>query len=143
MARLPKEDLERLYTLYGYAVHRRCMQILRDRAEADDAVQEVFLRVYKYGDTRKGDSPLGWLYKISDRHCFDVVAKRKRRASEGRTEPPFRVEAGVESSPDKMRLVAQVLGACPPRVQEVAVLYYVDEMTQEEVAGASGYSRKT
>lgn len=140
------DEVSALYEKYGYAVHRRCLRLLGSTAEADDALHAVFLRVMRYGDTRRGEAPLPWLYRIADRHCFDVLRKRKREASPEESTRHLDRRASTEpsgDSPERASQVRQVLGRCGRNVQEVAVLYYVDEMTQEEVAAAVGYSRKT
>jgi len=142
---LSLEKLEELYSLYGFAVHRRCLRLLGSSSDADDALHEVFVRVHRYGDTYRGEAPLPWLYRIADRHCFELLQKRRRSAGpEDRARAlDNRERTATEESPERVRLVAQVLAACRESVREVAVLYYVDEMTQDEVAAAAGCSRKT
>lgn len=137
--------LSELYEKYGYAVHRRCQRLLRSEAEADDALQEVFMRAMKYGHTFDGTSALGWLYRIADRHCYDVLSKRKRRAGDDEAREAIERLDEVPGDRDLERAhaVAKVLAACAGPIQDVAVLYYLDEMTQEEVAEAVGVSRKT
>jgi len=137
-----REALEQLYTAYGFAVHRRCSRLLGSDAEADDALQEVFLRVERFG-THSVAEPLPWLYTLANHHCFDVLAKRKRidgsvdavamRAAEGSEGPSL----------ERTQLVAMVLANCSVRARDAATLYYVDEMTQDEVANRLGVSRKT
>lgn len=139
-------ELARLYEQHGFAVHRRCLRLLGSASEADDALQEVFLRVMRYGrEGPKEQSTLAWLYRIADHHCFDVLAKKKRRNTElsANPEPGAAKEARPGSGPEQTRLVAELLAGCKPRLRDVAVLYYIDEMTQDEVAEAVGVSRKT
>lgn len=132
-----RDRLEALYRAYGHAVHRRCRRILRTEAEADDVLQEVFMRVHRYGIPEALESELGWLYRIADRCCFDAM--KKRRATSPLSAVP---EAGA-SGPDECALaLRRALEACPDELREAGVLYYLDEMSQEEVAGATGLSRK-
>lgn len=42
---MDSEQMQEMYERYGYAVYRRCLRLLGDSAMADDALQEVFLRV--------------------------------------------------------------------------------------------------
>jgi RNA polymerase sigma-70 factor (ECF subfamily) len=138
--------LEQWYAAYGYAVHRRCMRLLRSRVEADDALHEVFLRVYRYGHTLQGEAPLSWLYRIADRHCLDALRKRGRHVSREEREELTGEQVGevaATGSLEETRLLGQVLAACKPPVRDTAVLYYVDELTQDEVAESLGCSRKT
>ncbi|MCK6546452.1 sigma-70 family RNA polymerase sigma factor [Myxococcota bacterium] len=145
---MDRQTLTEMYETYGYAVHKRCWRLLGSKAEADDALQEVFMRAMKYGEGFSGEAPLPWLYRIADRHCFDVLKRKKRRATEPDTDKVVdtldaRGARSDEPSPERVRTAAQILAACSEPVQDVAVLYFVDEMTQEEVADAVGVSRKT
>lgn len=141
------EAVSDLYVQYGFAVHRRCLRLLGSRAAADDALQAVFMRVMRYGHTMRGDAPLPWLYRIADRHCLDVLRKTKREAGPQESQRHLERRADIEgadgAAPDRMSDVRRVLEHCAAKVQQIAVLYYVDEMTQEEVAATVGYSRKT
>lgn len=135
-------DLEQWYEAYGFAVHRRCLRLLGSAVEADDALHEVFLRAQRHAAKRRGQSVLAWLYSITDNHCFTVLRKRQMRADQVRSmsaPDPSTASDELES----LQLFRQVLARCKPKVQEVAVLYYVDDWTQEEVAERVGCSRKT
>lgn len=142
---LSREKLQEYYALYGFAVHRRCERLLGCSSEADDALQDVFIRAHRYGETCRGETPLPWLYRIADHHCFEVLRKRRPAALQGDSVlgPRKHENLASLSSPERLRLVGQVLAACKEPLREVAVLYYVDEMTQEEVALVARCSRKT
>jgi hypothetical protein len=56
--------VEALYRQFGPAILRRCSKFLRDRAEAEDAMQEVFVNVCRSLDGfRYGCNPLSWIYQ--------------------------------------------------------------------------------
>lgn len=137
------QTLEQWYALYGYAVHRRCVRLLQSQAEADDALHEVFLRAWRYAHTLQGEQPLPWLYRIADRHCADLLLRRARQVSTEEAAQPLAEEASSGASAEQLHLFGQVLAACKERVRDTAVLYYLDELTQEEVAESLGCSRKT
>ncbi|MFE9232603.1 sigma-70 family RNA polymerase sigma factor [Cellulosimicrobium funkei] len=65
--------------------HRReltgyCYRMLGSSFEADDAVQETFLRAWRSYDRFEGRSALrSWLYRIATNVCFDALGARKRR----------------------------------------------------------------
>lgn len=142
---MESKAVQELYERYGYAVHRRCLRLLGSRAEADDALQAVFVRVMRWGGLQQSEAPLPWLYRIADRVCFDQLKLRRRQASpeESARRLEQRAEQPSGERPEQLSEVREVLGLCEADVQEVAVLYYVDEMTQDEVADAVGCSRKS
>ncbi len=135
--------LERWYALYGYAVHRRCVRLLCSESEADDALHEVFLRAWRYAHSLEGEEPLPWLYRIADRHCVDVLRRRSRQLSAGDLEQPLPEETAAPVPFEQLHLFGQVLAACKEQVRATAILYFLDEFTQDEVAASLDCSRKT
>lgn len=135
--------LEQWYALYGYAVHRRCVRLLQSEAEADDALHDVFLRAWRYAHTLQGEEPLPWLYRIADRHCVDLLRRRARQVPTEDVKASLPEEAAAADPSEQLHLFGQVLAACKERVRDTAVLYYLDELTQDEVAESLGCSRKT
>ncbi|MBI5545193.1 MAG: sigma-70 family RNA polymerase sigma factor [Deltaproteobacteria bacterium] len=133
------------YALYGPLVMRRCRRLLREEAAADDAAQEVFLRLWKYGASfREAESKLAWLYRVAERCCFDCAKRRERRAEAPLDETADRPEprAGAQAV-DDWSVVVRYLGRLDQRMRQVAVLHYLDEMNQLEIAAATGWTRQT
>ncbi len=138
-------ELTALYEQYGYLVHRRCLAIVRNRADADDALQETFLRVRRYGNDRPTGSALAWLYTIASRCCFDLAEKkgRERVADEEELRALENVGHGSADDPDNRAVVGAALRTLDGKTRTIGVLHYLDGFTQEEVAERTGYSRKT
>src|SRR5689334_19545672 len=77
----PEARTAKLFEQYGAQIERYCMGQLRSREDAEDAVQNVFLRVY--AALRKGVVPefeAAWLYKIAHNVCLSKHAGSARRA---------------------------------------------------------------
>lgn len=137
-------ELAALYEQYGYLVHRRCLRLLRSQAEADDALQEVFVRVLRYHREQVERSMLGWLYGIAANVCYDQLKRRARHQPAGDVEAlPGRAAEAEAVDPDRRAVVGAVLRQLDARTREIGVRHYLDGMTQEEVAAHTGYSRKT
>src|SRR5215218_2682347 len=61
-------------------LHVHCYRMLRSSDEAEDALQEAFLRAWRARDTQAEDSNLrAWLYKIATNVCLDTLRKGKRQ----------------------------------------------------------------
>ena len=68
--------LAALYRKYGPAVYSRCRRILRDESLAEDATQEVFVRVLRHIDEAPDDeAALRWVYRIATNYCLDLAGK--------------------------------------------------------------------
>jgi RNA polymerase sigma-70 factor (ECF subfamily) len=139
-------QLADLYTRYGYLVHRRCLHLLRRPEDAEDALQETFLRLKRLGATpTEGGSTLAWLYTVSRRVCFDLMDRRRRDpvADEDQLASLERRGDGAPDDGDRRALVGAALRQLDGKTREIGVLHHLDGYTQEEVAARTGYSRKT
>ncbi len=73
------EAFNRLVLAYQDTVYRVAYRILGDRAAAEDAAQETFLRAWQHIDRYRGDSWRGWLLRIATNACYDHLRRRRRR----------------------------------------------------------------
>src|SRR3954469_21156895 len=75
---------EQLVAGYGRA-YRTAYLIIRDPVEAEDAVQEAFLRVWRFRDALpEGDGFEPWLYRVLVNTCYSYLRKeipRRERAA--------------------------------------------------------------
>ena len=140
------EEITEAYVKYGPYVLRRCRRILGSEAAAQDALQEAFMRLVRRADLFAGaESKLAWLYRVAERCCFDQLSRPATRASrpiaELRTGEPWDHSSAMQAEDRDM--VLKFLGGLDDKLRQVAVLHYLDEMGQEEIARAVGCSRQT
>lgn len=139
-------QLADLYTRYGYLVHRRCLQLLRRAEDAEDALQETFLRVRRLGAAPSdGGSTLAWLYAVARNVCFDLMEKQRRHPVAGEEELAAleRRGHGDADDADRRAVVGLALRQLDGKTRAIGVLHHLDGYTQEEVAARTGYSRRT
>ncbi|HET6282821.1 MAG TPA: sigma-70 family RNA polymerase sigma factor [Polyangia bacterium] len=140
------EEVAQAYRQYGHLVLRRCQRILRGDGAAEDMLQEVFVRLWRYGDAfAAADSRLLWLYRVADRCCFDQLSRRRTRVEvplEEGADPADPARGNGQALEDR-EIVLGFLNRFDDRLKQVAVLHYVDELSQEEIAVATGWSRQT
>jgi RNA polymerase sigma factor (sigma-70 family) len=133
--------LERLYRDHGPAVLRRARQILQDQEAARDALQEIFLSLADEKPFERRDGTTAWFYTTTTRYCLNRLRDDKNRARlwlERRDHTILSAPAGSET-----RVIArELLARLPRELAEVAIYYYCDEMTHEEIAGLLGCSRR-
>jgi RNA polymerase sigma-70 factor (ECF subfamily) len=131
---------------YSTALYRVAFSVTRNAAEAEDAVQETFLRVLRH-ESRLGEirDYRVWLVRI----VWNIVLDKKRRA---KTRPegediadharalPSGDRAAVDtviSSQEHGRILA-LIDRLPAREREALLLSAVDELTTAEIAAALG-----
>lgn len=139
----PAGLLAELYEKHAAAVYGRCRYLLKDDAEAKDALQDVFVKVLQaLPEFRRAASPSTWILRIATHHCLNLL--RARRALWREQVRALQADRMQETeTPDRRELVRRLLALAPDEAQEVAVLYFVDELTQAEIAQETGRSLPT
>lgn len=135
-------DVEQLYRRYGDMVLGRCRTLLRDECEAQDACQEVFLKVHRYRHGFRGQaSPSTYLFRVTTTTCLNRIRSRHRRREELEDEPrPVPVEDSMLSGHELRDLVTRLMDEVDPGTQACIIYHYVDGMTYPEIAEMMGLS---
>lgn len=129
--------LQALYVKYGSAVFGRCRYLLKDAAQAEDAMQDVFARALIHeASFRNEASPLTWLMKIATHHCLNVIRSAGAAwRDDYATMQVVRGEGhGGSSSLEARDLVRKSLAKFDLETQQAVIHYWVDDLTLEEVA---------
>jgi RNA polymerase sigma-70 factor (ECF subfamily) len=139
---LDERELTQIHRRYRHLILRRCRRILRDSHSAEDVTQTVFIKLWRYGESfRRAAAPLWWLYRVADRCCFDEL--RRRIPSGGDEAIDEKVAARVADSVEDRELLLRFLRRFDGRVQRIAVLRFCEEMSQDEIAAETCWSRQT
>ncbi|MGH3151107.1 MAG: RNA polymerase subunit sigma-70 [Streptosporangiaceae bacterium] len=82
-------DFDDLVRLYRRELHVHCYRMLGSFDEAEDHVQEVFLRAWRSREGFEGlSSPRTWLYRVATNACLDTLRRDARRAVPARSGAP-------------------------------------------------------
>ena len=125
---------------YQNMVFRTALHSLGCRSDADDAVQEVFLRLYQHGKGfENGEHLRRWLLRVTVNSCRDVLKSpwRKRRVS--LDELP---DIPVFDQPEQAALYREVM-ALPEKYRTVLNLFYYEELTAREIGELLGVDTST
>ncbi len=132
-----REALEAIVEEFGRKVFRLAYSFLEDEALAEDAAQEVFIRVWRALPQFQGrSSPSTWIYAITRNLCLTRLA---RRASDERRRSRLVTAAAspARQAPPAYDL-EQALGRLPPHYRRVLVLFYFEGKSYEAVAELLG-----
>jgi RNA polymerase sigma-70 factor, ECF subfamily len=129
-------NLDSLYRLYGSMVHRRCLQLLRDAAEADDAMQETFVRIWQSRESLEDQFPSSLLYTTATHVSLNRLRTRRRHPEDRDSKLLEEIASGEEFEESFMAgsFLNRLFHREPPSTRVMAVLHYVDGLTLEEVA---------
>jgi RNA polymerase sigma-70 factor (ECF subfamily) len=137
-------DLEGIFRTYGRVVFRRARAILGEPDAAKDIVQEVFLRVVSARDEFAAVlSPVDWLYRVTTNLCLKRIRDRASRERILKTSSPAVPAPRPERAADASLTVRALLRSVPESLQEIAIYYFVDQMSQDEIAALLGIPRRT
>ena len=133
--------LEALMRLYNRTLYRTARAILRDDAEAQDAVQEAYLRAYKALGGFRGDAKLStWLVRIT---ANEALMRRRRRTLPAPEDSNAETVADDAADPEAdaqrsetRRLLQLRIDSLPEGYRTVFVLRGVEEFSVEETAAA-------
>lgn len=126
-----------LYDRYSGLVYGAGMRYLRDRAAAEDLVQEVFLSVWRgagsFDPTRAGFAT--WIYRITRNRATDQVRRRRSRVrTVGGDTAPEPEEMDPAGDLARSFDVAGALARLAPMYREVLTMAYMEGLTQREIS---------
>ena len=83
MALGDRKAFESLYSATSAKLFGVCLRVLGNRAEAEDALQEAFVKIWRNADRYRvnGLSPMTWLITVTRNHSVDRVRARKTRST--------------------------------------------------------------
>jgi RNA polymerase sigma-70 factor (ECF subfamily) len=132
-------DREEFTTFYTATFHRLVGQLYAmtgDRAEAQDAVQEAFVRAWaRHARFDRDGTPEGWIRVTAWR----IAMTRWRRARDGRRLMELAVsgEPVAGPTPDRVAL-AEALRKLPAEQRRALVLYHLCDLSIEQIAAETG-----
>lgn len=138
-------DVESFYERYGPMVLRRCRALLRNDAQAQDAMQDVFVALLRRQERLDEQAPAALLLRVATNTCLNRLRSLRCQAEDGDHERLLHIAGTAQSEGRTLArdLLAKLFRADDPLAassQTIAVMHLVDGMTLEEVAREAGMS---
>lgn len=132
------------YDTYATAVLRMCYLYLGNRAEAEDAIQDTFVKAWRHMDRMHAQNERGvkaWLMQIAVNTCRD----RFRSAVWIHTDRSVQADDVLlyKAAPKEDIDLLLDVKALPEKLKQVVLLYYYQRMTVEDIAVALHVSGST
>lgn len=132
-----KAQLE-IYKRYYKAMYNIALRILNNTAEAEDAMQESFLKAFQKLDTYSGEVTFGaWLKKIVVNHSLDLIKSKKAIISIDSVPEIPEEEDGTDYLEYKdlsVDSIKQALFSLPEGYRVVLSLYLIEGYDHDEIA---------
>jgi RNA polymerase sigma factor (sigma-70 family) len=140
-------DIESTYERFGPMVLRRCRSLLRSDAQAQDAMQDVFVAVLRHQERLDDAAPAALLMRVATNVCLNRIRAERTHAEDADDERLHRIAGTAHEVGEGRTLARDVLAKLfrkddplAASSQTIAVMHYLDGMTLEEVAKNAGMS---
>jgi RNA polymerase sigma-70 factor (ECF subfamily) len=123
------------------------LRVLRQRTEAEEALQDAFLRAFQALDDFRGDAKFGtWFYRIVYNVCLTRLGRTKQDTvhlsfQDDEDEKITLQIASDDCLPDEvleqsefMTLISQEIERMPEHYRTIITLYYINELSYEEMS---------
>ena len=125
---------EFIYRQYGTRMKSIAYQHLGSVADAEDAVQETFLKIHRAASTYSGEASFStWAFRILINTCYDLLRKRRRRTDDAAIEDvPERTAPSVDDA--KRLTLRKLLADLPEQRRTVFTLFEIEGLSHAEIA---------
>lgn len=133
-----------LYRKYADKVYRKCITLLKDQGMAEDATQEIFVKIMlSLANFNEKAQFSTWVYSITYNFCIDIIRKQKKtknlfvddieRAPDVADEIPDEFLRSMEVK--RLRIV---LDTIPTDDHAILLMKYQDDMSIKDIAEGMG-----
>ena len=129
----PADDIEIIMDTYGNMLFRLCLITLGNANDAEDAVQETFIRYFQKAPLFEScEHERAWLITVATNKCRDILRFRRRHNY-------VDIDGINEYTQDFTdHTIMDALLRVPDKFRMVLVLYYVEEYSIEEISKIIG-----
>ncbi|WP_080848643.1 RNA polymerase sigma factor [Cytobacillus gottheilii] len=135
---------------YRQDVFRTIYAVLRDEKEAEDAAQEVFMKIYTSLSQYEDQGFKTWMKRIAVNHAIDVKRKKDKRQEDSIESAGYDLYGGQREQVEtevmnraRRKLVIQRLDELPDNYRHVIYDFYIREKTYQQMAKEQNVQVKT
>lgn len=138
MRQNPNLGMKLLMDAYQERLYWHIRRLVVSHDDAQDLLQETFLKVYRSWDSFKGNSSLfSWLYRIATNVTLSSLRSQKQAASLLDDAKGLAADGYFEFGDEEVVALQKAIYSLPPKQQAVFNMRYYDEMSFKEIAEAN------
>ena len=144
------DNAERLFNEivkdYSERVYWHVRRFVNNHEDADDLVQEIFLKIWTALPSFRGDAQLfTWVYRIATNETLNWLRREKVRSALRFTTIDAEMERRIDSDPffdgdAADRALSKAVAKLPEKQRQVFVMRYYDELPYEDMSAVLGTS---
>ena len=144
------DNAERLFNEivkeYSERVYWHVRRFVNNHEDADDLVQEIFLKIWTALPSFRGEAQLfTWVYRIATNETLNWLRREKVRSALRFTSIDAEMERRIDSDPffdgdAADRALSKAVAKLPEKQRQVFILRYYDEMPYEQMSEVLGTS---
>ncbi len=142
--KLTESDFLKIYEKYKDRIYNQAYRILGNKEDAEEATQDIFLRIYKFYEGFRGEAKLSsWIYRISVNVCISrAISKRKDIDYLEETEKIIHKNISEKTkNPEELfqskefrNIILNLISKLQPKYGSILTLYYFEEMSYREIS---------
>jgi RNA polymerase sigma-70 factor, ECF subfamily len=133
-----------LYEMHRSKVYNLSWRMLGSPQDAEDSLQEIFIKVFDRIKNYRGDSAFStWLYRMTTNHCLDILRRRKILSFLGFENTPEVEDKKQDGRAIDLGLspvITKALEKLPDKQKACLLMREMEELSYEDVANALGLS---
>ncbi len=135
-----RKAFEYLYTIYIDMIFNTAISYTKNEKDAEEIVQEVFIKIYKNIQSFKGEAKLKtWIYRIVINTSLNYIHKRKRFSIFNKDHfehesIDFEHPGVILENKENATILFQVMNGLPDLQKTAFILSYIEELPRKEVA---------
>jgi RNA polymerase sigma factor (sigma-70 family) len=149
-------NFEEIFQKHQNLVFNLCLHYLQNRQDAEEATQDVFVKIYqKMPGFQEKSSITTWVYRITVNHCLDALRARKRQKRfasifsffNNKNEtvhdlPDFDHPGVLLEDREALENLFRKINQLPENQRTALILKHIDDLPQRAIAEIMGLSEK-
>lgn len=138
-----RQERDELYRKHAAGAFRRAQRLLGSAADAGEVVHDVFIALFERPERYRGGAMSAYVYGAVTHACLNRLRNlrtRQRLTREHELMADLRVDPGTAA--ETSFVARATLAMLPEPLAQVAVYYYVDELSHREIAEVLGCSHR-
>lgn len=141
MGKTEQETLfKALYATYSVKVQRLCLGYTGNMVEAEDLLQETFIKAWQNFDKFRGDAQIStWIYRIAVNTCLQHIKKQKGKKEVDVDEVAYKIRETSDDKEEQVQLLYKCISALA-EMDRVIITLLLEEVSYAEIAKVTAIS---